>query len=388
MKFAGLSGTSGAEPRTVMKHATKTLALGVCITLLGACSKTAVYTTESFASDSPFELKVVDDAATACESARRSLLAPGLPDRKATGENVKGRKGYNSADNPNTFIEMNVVCASDIRRQHGVRQRRAEHLRAEKEQQRRQCRTERRGLDLAAHRPERRLAGEGLGGDHQRQGLRQPLLRGGGPHPRRHARRRSRKPSRFPSPNPNPFRNPAPPTVAAPEPAAVQAAPSSAPAQVQAAPVTTTPASAPVPTAPQRRPNWVPAEPVPTMVPEPGALPRPCRRAHRRRPCPAGCAARSLAGARTRGGAHGCAGAGPDTGRPHVRAGLTARTAPATPESVPLPTNPTTGWSRFPCPGRPVASIKRVMIEHVRQRRTCRNLRRTLEKIREGKWGG
>ena len=98
-----------------MTHASKTFALCVSIALLGACSKTAVYTTESFASDSPFELKVVDDAATACESARRSLLRQGYLIEKATGENVKGRKGYNSADNPNTFIEMNVVCASDIR---------------------------------------------------------------------------------------------------------------------------------------------------------------------------------------------------------------------------------------------------------------------------------
>ena len=59
-----------------MKHATKTLALCVCIALLGACSKTAVHHEESFASDSPFELKVVNEyAATTCESARRSLFA-------------------------------------------------------------------------------------------------------------------------------------------------------------------------------------------------------------------------------------------------------------------------------------------------------------------------
>ena len=97
-----------------MTHASKTFVLYLGIALLGACSKTAVYTTESFANDSPFELKTVDTAATACESARRSLLRQGYLIEKASDENVKGRKAYNSADNRNTFIEMNVVCVPDI----------------------------------------------------------------------------------------------------------------------------------------------------------------------------------------------------------------------------------------------------------------------------------
>jgi hypothetical protein len=97
-----------------MTHASKTFVLYLGIALLGACSKTAVYTTESFANDSPFELKTIDSAATACESARRSLLRQGYLIEKASAENVKGRKAYNSADNRNTFIEMNVVCVADI----------------------------------------------------------------------------------------------------------------------------------------------------------------------------------------------------------------------------------------------------------------------------------
>jgi hypothetical protein len=97
-----------------MKHTLKIIVLSLCVALLGACSKKAVYTTESFATDSPFELKVVDDTATACESARRSLLRQGYLIEKAGDENVKGRKAYNSADSRNTFIEMNVVCVPDI----------------------------------------------------------------------------------------------------------------------------------------------------------------------------------------------------------------------------------------------------------------------------------
>jgi len=97
-----------------MKRASKTFVLSLGLAALAACSKTAVYTTESFASDSPFELKVVDGADTACESARRALLRQGYLIEKATGENVKGRKGYKAEDNRNTFIEMNVVCAADI----------------------------------------------------------------------------------------------------------------------------------------------------------------------------------------------------------------------------------------------------------------------------------
>ncbi len=96
-----------------MKHATR-LALTTCLAiLLAGCGNEAVYTGESFATDSPFKLKVDGAVAVACESARRSLLGQGYLIDSAAGEQVKGRKAYRSADNLNTFIEMNVVCVPD-----------------------------------------------------------------------------------------------------------------------------------------------------------------------------------------------------------------------------------------------------------------------------------
>lgn len=96
-----------------MKHATH-LALITCLAvLLAGCGNEAVYTGESFATDSPFKLKVDDTVTVACESARRSLLGQGYLIDSAAGEQVKGRKAYRSADNLNTFIEMNVVCVPD-----------------------------------------------------------------------------------------------------------------------------------------------------------------------------------------------------------------------------------------------------------------------------------
>jgi len=79
-----------------------------------ACSEQAVYTQESFASDSPFKLRVEDPAAVACESARRSLLGQGYLIEQANAEQVKGRKAYRNADDLNTLIEMNVVCIDEI----------------------------------------------------------------------------------------------------------------------------------------------------------------------------------------------------------------------------------------------------------------------------------
>ena len=79
-----------------------------------ACSEQAVYTQESFASDSPFKLRVEDPAAVACESARRSLLGQGYLIEQANAEQVKGRKAYRNADDLNTLIEMNVVCIDEM----------------------------------------------------------------------------------------------------------------------------------------------------------------------------------------------------------------------------------------------------------------------------------
>jgi hypothetical protein len=98
-----------------MKYATKIILCCLCLAFLAACSDKAVYTTESFAADSPFRMKVDDDVATACESARRSLLGQGYLIESADSEKVKGRKAYKSEGNLNTFIEMNVVCLSEVK---------------------------------------------------------------------------------------------------------------------------------------------------------------------------------------------------------------------------------------------------------------------------------
>jgi hypothetical protein len=96
-----------------MKHATHLALISCLAVLLAGCGNEAVYTGESFATDSPFKLKVDDTVTVACESARRSLLGQGYLIDSAAGEQVKGRKAYRSADNLNTFIEMNVVCVPD-----------------------------------------------------------------------------------------------------------------------------------------------------------------------------------------------------------------------------------------------------------------------------------
>lgn len=98
-----------------MKYASKIILCCLCLAFLAACSDKAVYTTESFAADSPFRMKVDDDVATACESARRSLLGQGYLIESADSEKVKGRKAYKSEGNLNTFIEMNVVCLSEVK---------------------------------------------------------------------------------------------------------------------------------------------------------------------------------------------------------------------------------------------------------------------------------
>ncbi len=230
-----------------MKHATKTFALCVSIALLGACSKTAVYTTESFASDSPFELKVVDDAATACESARRSLLRQGYLIEKATGENVKGRKGYNSADNPNTFIEMNVVCASDIQGSTVFASGVLSTYELKKSSSAASVGLSAVGsisLPIGQSADSLVKVSEETINDkefYNRFFAAVDRILGD-------MRAAAKAAEPVPEPEPEPIPEPGPaPTAAAPEPAAVQAAPEPGPVQVAPA---TTPASAPVQTAP------------------------------------------------------------------------------------------------------------------------------------------
>lgn len=96
-----------------MKHSPIIIMLALCAALLAACSSNAVYTKESFATDSPFKMKVEGQVTTACESARRALLGQGYLIDSSSGEKVKGRKAYKSEDERSTFIEMNVVCVAD-----------------------------------------------------------------------------------------------------------------------------------------------------------------------------------------------------------------------------------------------------------------------------------
>jgi hypothetical protein len=80
---------------------------------LAACSTQEVYTGESFASDSPFKMRVDGDVAPACESARRSLMGQGYLIESASEEGIKARKATRGGETQNTFIEMNVVCLPD-----------------------------------------------------------------------------------------------------------------------------------------------------------------------------------------------------------------------------------------------------------------------------------
>ena len=95
---------------TDMKYRSKILLFCLCVVLQTGCSSQAVYTGESFAIDSPFKVKVDADVATACESARRSLLGQGYLIESSNSDGVKARKAYRSQDDQNTFIEMTIVC--------------------------------------------------------------------------------------------------------------------------------------------------------------------------------------------------------------------------------------------------------------------------------------
>ncbi|MFV8817750.1 DUF2242 domain-containing protein [Haliea sp. E17] len=81
------------------------------VLLLSACSnQRTAYSDEHFASDSPFKKRIHGEVGPACESARRVLLGQGYLIEGANSEGVKARKAVKREDNPNSFIEMNVVC--------------------------------------------------------------------------------------------------------------------------------------------------------------------------------------------------------------------------------------------------------------------------------------
>lgn len=99
---------------TAMKYLTTLLFLLLGALLQTACSNQAVYSGESFASDSPFRMRAEGEVSMACESARRALLGQGYLIESAGSESVKGRKAYRTEDTQNTFIEMNIVCLGEV----------------------------------------------------------------------------------------------------------------------------------------------------------------------------------------------------------------------------------------------------------------------------------
>ncbi|HQY71765.1 MAG TPA: DUF2242 domain-containing protein [Pseudomonadales bacterium] len=334
-----------------MTHASKTFVLYLGIALLGACSKTAVYTTESFANDSPFELKTIDSAATACESARRSLLRQGYLIEKASAENVKGRKAYNSADNRNTFIEMNVVCVADISGSTVFANGVLSTYELKKSSSAASVGLSAVGsisLPIGQSADSLVKVSEETIGDtafYNRFFAAVDRILGD-------MRAAAKAAEPVPEPDPEPIPEPGPaPMPATPEPATVQTIPE--PATVQAAPEpgpvlaapATIPAAAPVQTAPAMTPGAVAAQPAPTTVPEPmpagaapttvpepGALPEP-------EPEPATSPMVSEP-----------VPAPEETTFGPAFAPATAPTAPATPESLPLPQEPDDGLEPIPLP--------------------------------------
>lgn len=89
------------------------LLLSCGLALTGCGPGSAVYTRESFSTDSPYQKGFGVPAATACEGARRALLGDGYVIDSAGGESVKGRKAYRSDADRSTFVEMSVVCVAD-----------------------------------------------------------------------------------------------------------------------------------------------------------------------------------------------------------------------------------------------------------------------------------
>lgn len=312
-----------------MTHASKTFVLYLGIALLGACSKTAVYTTESFANDSPFELKTVDTAATACESARRSLLRQGYLIEKASDENVKGRKAYNSADNRNTFIEMNVVCVPDINGSTVFANGVLSTYELKKSSSAASVGLSAVGsisLPIGQSADSLVKVSEETIGDtafYNRFFAAVDRILGD-------MRAAAKAAEPVPEPDPEPIPEPGPaPMPAAPEPATVQAAPE--PGPVQAVPATTPGAVAPEPV-PMTVPEPMPADAAPTTVPEPGVLPEaapePATSPMVTEPVPAPEEATF----------------GP------AFAPATAPTAPVTPESLPPPLEPDDGLEPIPLP--------------------------------------
>ena len=102
-----------SRPVLFLKCKAKIFLLALCAALQAACGSNAVYTGESFATDSPFKMKFASEVAIACESARRSLLGQGYLIDVATVDTVKGRKALRNKNNLSTFIEMNVVCVPE-----------------------------------------------------------------------------------------------------------------------------------------------------------------------------------------------------------------------------------------------------------------------------------
>lgn len=102
-----------SRPVLFLKCKAKIFLLALCAALQAACGSNAVYTGESFATDSPFKMKFASEVAIACESARRSLLGQGYLIDVATVDMVKGRKALRNKNNLSTFIEMNVVCVPE-----------------------------------------------------------------------------------------------------------------------------------------------------------------------------------------------------------------------------------------------------------------------------------
>ncbi len=323
-----------------MTHASKTFVLYLGIALLGACSKTAVYTTESFANDSPFELKTIDSAATACESARRSLLRQGYLIEKASAENVKGRKAYNSADNRNTFIEMNVVCVADISGSTVFANGVLSTYELKKSSSAASVGLSAVGsisLPIGQSADSLVKVSEETIGDtafYNRFFAAVDRILGD-------MRAAAKAAEPVPEPDPEPIPEPGPaPMPASPEPTTVQAAPE--PGPVLAAPATI-PAAAPVQTAPAMTPGAVAAQPAPTTVPEPmpagaapttvpepGALPEP-------EPATSPMVSEPVP-------------APEETTFGPAFAPATAPTAPATPESLPLPQEPDDGLEPIPLP--------------------------------------
>ena len=104
-----------AAPVRFLKLKGKIFLLALAGVLQAACGSNAVYTGESFATDSPFKMKFDSEVATACESARRSLLGQGYLIDVATVDTVKGRKALRNKDSLSTVSYTHLTLpTSDL----------------------------------------------------------------------------------------------------------------------------------------------------------------------------------------------------------------------------------------------------------------------------------